>query len=197
MKTGVANLCTKCCQCTVAGETSYSFTGLPLPPLCRSLEGEAVIKALVDSESYPGPFKTYRLRSTATSWKQILDVYFNLELVQVFESNEYQITMVGYNHLTSCRVIDELKAVLALRHDLALKDRTVWELMRLVELDGWCILPWVPRSKVKPLDLNAELTDDNNKLYFNGRSCEIGTPYLHCILRRAELVNAGVPVPEL
>ena len=51
----------------------------------------------------------------------------------------------------------------------------------------------VPRSKVKPLDLNAELTDDNNKLYFNGRSCEIGTPELHCILRRAELVNAGVP----
>ena len=147
-----------------------------MPKACRSNDGEAVVKALVDSESYPGPFKTYRLRSTATSWEQILDVYINLGLVQVFESNEYQITMAGYNHLTSFRVIDKLQPVLALRQDLALKDRTVWELIRLVELDGWCILPWVPRSKVKPLDLDAELTDDNNKLYFNGRSCETGTP---------------------
>ena len=67
---------------------------------CRSNDGGAVVKALVDSESYPGPFKYDYLRRTATLWKHKLGICINHELVQVFRLKEYQITMKGYNHLT-------------------------------------------------------------------------------------------------
>lgn len=188
MKICMEKLLSKFQRCMITAGSSCSFTGLPLPSQCRSNEGEAVVKALVDSESYPGPFKTYRLPSTATVWRDVLDIYIRFELVQRYE---HQIIMKGYSHLTSCCVIDGLQPVLSFRPDIALKDRTYWELMLVVERDGWCIRLWVPRSKVKPIDLEAQLNAENNKLYFNGRSCEICSAYLHCVLRRAELLEGG------
>ena len=66
--------------------------------------------------------------------------------------------------------------------------------MLLLEHDGWEIVPWIPRSKVKPIDFEAELIAEIEKLYFNDRSVEIRAPYLHCVLRGADLPDAGLPL---
>ena len=95
LKTSIAAFLNQFVHCSITKESSYSFTGLPLPKACRSNDGEAAIKAPVDSESYPGPFKYYHLRSTATLWNTLLDVCIRHELVQVFRLNKYQITMKG------------------------------------------------------------------------------------------------------
>ena len=121
-----------------------------------------------------------------------MDIYIRFELVQLLGFDECQITMKGCNHVATCCVIDGLKPVLSPRPDLTLKDRTAFELMMmLAEHEGWCIGPWVPRSKVKAIDLEVALNDENSKLYFNGRSCEMCTAYLQCVLRRAELLDSG------
>ena len=124
LKTTIAACLNTFVHCSISKEPSYCFTGLPLPKACRSNDGEAVVKALVDSKSCPGPFKYYHVRSTATLWKTVLDLDISHEIVQVFRLKEYQITMKGYNHLTCCCVINGFETVFKLRPDIALADRT-------------------------------------------------------------------------
>ena len=76
--------------------------------------------------------------------------------------------------------------------DLALKDKTTFELLELTLGQGWGLLPCVNR-KTEPLSLEQPLTVEDKLVYFNKSGLDINKSYLECILSIDSLKERGQP----
>ena len=80
-----------------------------------------------------------------------------------------------------------------IRPDISLEDRTAWELISLLEGDGWVWHQWTPPSRRRPHSppLPSGFAPGSPKIWYSSgvRAC---THYLVCLLRADSLFESGL-----
>ena len=173
------------CEFSVA---TYCFTA-SLPAFCHEPEARAVVTLLVQAEAYPGPYGTL---TTGSSWSQerlcALETFVDNGLVLNLDER-YQISEVGFSCLHSLRDCKDTSRVMMPRVDVAIADRTHWELLFQLHCGGWRALPATGHATRPVPTINP--SDDDKKIYFNGRALDVSHTYLQCMVSLEKLAERG------
>ena len=145
---------------------------------------------MVNAAAYPGVWAMWVPVGVSSAATAVLDILLKEDLVEQVGQG-WQITFRGFPHIVHFRVCNEFEPVLHLRAGRALKDCTHWELITMLEQDGWRLV--VSLGRIPALLLDNVLPADR-VVYFAGVGLDMPASYLECLLSIPDLLGRGVCV---
>ena len=159
----------------------------------HDFDAHEVITALVNAEAYPGPGGALVLSEySKASWTARLEMLANAKFVQEHPKDHWSITEYGAAHLRVSRSILGCERVLLPRPNVAVENLTTWELLTLLEADGWKCLPAPVRRSLAPIKLDEDIPMEERIVYCNRKKLDISADYLRCMLTWQAIRDRGV-----
>ena len=149
---------------------------------------------MIDAGAFPHNDDSCQLEwrpPTSTSPKQleILTHFQDAGLVHKLPGNAWGMTQLGFSTLRRSRGTHGHRHVFNRREHFALPDIHTWELLDLMEEQGWQLCPHVWRQKLPPLKLDKTKAIID-KIHFP-RKVEVSRDYVLCLAQNQQLAIKG------
>ena len=149
---------------------------------------------MVDSHAYPGPFQVWAMPPSLSEPSQVvLRDFVAAGLVAELQPRQYQITMLGMQHLRRSRVCRSHRHVFH-RRQVPVLQWTQWECIDWLLRHEWVMKPFMPRKSPPPLMLSASEATKGDLRFDN--KLELSHDYLLCLIQTVDLAKKGLKSME-
>ena len=182
-------------KCNVTGVQEYTFEGKSLPSECFCDAALAVLKNLMQADAYPGPFGLYAPPTFRHAQEMpYLKLFKDHGLVKFLPDLHcrFQITLEGLKHLRSHTVCESYQRVLEVRPNVAIADRTHWELLQQLGNEDWKASPMPAGKPPASVRAKGKLKDSEKVYFFTRNKLDISHAYLLCLAQRDVLASKGL-----
>ena len=155
-------------------------------PLCPAVVSDVIAK-MMQCGAYEGSTLALGFVSEGSS-PQVLQVLHHLQALRyvcctdIAGRESWVLTVAGLQALKSCAKLGSPSGALSLREHIPTQDRSVYELIDMLQANDWQWRPWVPKSKRRRRDghIPESYVPGDAKVWFS--TAHVGRSYLVALL---------------